>query len=227
MCAFVETEYKRLMEREAFYHLMARIRAAFPDAPVKDAVQVNYYYDTADGLLQAQDITLRIRQTQEGLWLQSKAHFSGPEAYRRSQERRCVIDSVPDSLKLKGFPGQGFFRQGSLVTHRTRCARQVGLRLDFDVNFYEGIIDFELEAEFRPDALEQSRRLLESFGLSELPSGDGKATRFFAARAREIQRAAEMDLGFAGRPAAGEDIGQPVRKAGRMPEKEEDRNDAG
>ncbi len=194
----IETEYKQLMEMTAFYRLKDCVRQQFPDAQVKDTVQVNDYYDTADGFLRSQDITLRIRHTEEGLWLQSKAHFVGTEAFRRSEEHGCLIASVPNSLRLTGFPGRRFLRQGNLVTRRTRFLLENGLRLDFDVNYYEGVTDYELEVEFRPDEIERSRQVLEQLGLEESSPGDGKATRFFAAKNRRAAETVEMDLGFAG-----------------------------
>ena len=77
-----------------------------------------------------------------------------------------------------------------------------GLRLDFDVNFYEGRTDYELELEFFPEAHERARLLLQELGIPEKAAGDvgdGKATRFFTAREGRPESSVTADLGFSGR----------------------------
>ena len=194
-----ENEYKILLDSPSFYALMERVEALFPTVPRKDAVQVNYYYDTGEGLLRSREITLRVRLTEAGLWLQSKAPCSGPTAYRHSEERCCVLSALPRRLQLAGFPDCFFELQGNLTTHRTRFRLPDGLRMDFEVNVYEGRTDYELELEFRPEARERARLLLRELGVSETTAGAGKATRFFAAREGKPEIGETADLGFSGR----------------------------
>lgn len=197
-----ENEYKILLDGPSFYAFIKRVEELFPTVPRKDAVQVNYYYDTDDGLLRSQDITLRVRLTEAGLWLQSKVHCPERTAYRHSEERCCVLSSLPRQLRLAGFPGRCFELQGSLTTRRTRFRLPDGLRLDFDVNFYEGRTDYELELEFFPEAHERARLLLQELGIPEKAAGDvgdGKATRFFTAREGRPKSSVTADLGFSGR----------------------------
>lgn len=197
-----ENEYKILLDSPSFYALMERVEALFPTVPRKDAVQVNYYYDTGEGLLRSKEITLRVRLTEAGLWLQSKVPCSGPTAYRHSEERCCVLSALPRRLQLAGFPDCFFELQGNLTTHRTRFRLPDGLRLDFDVNFYEGRTDYELELEFHPEAHERARLLLQELGIPEKSAGeagDGKATRFFTAREGRPESGGTADLGFSGR----------------------------
>ena len=90
-------------------------------------------------------------------------------------------------LQLAGFPDCFFELQGNLTTHRTRFRLPDGLRMDFDVNFYEGRTDYELELEFRPEARERARLLLRELGVSETTAGRERRL-VFSPRGRENRK---------------------------------------
>lgn len=184
-----ENEYKFLADREGFGRLLEKMRADFPAMPVKEQVQVNYYYDTDSFELQKRNITLRARQTEEGVKLEVKEHMPDGGAFRKSEESawgmlHLTRDIWVVSLENMSLDAWHYYRlQGTLTTQRTTFRPKAGVAVMFDKNFYLGICDYEIEIEFAEEAALDAEELIKRLELKS-PNGTGKAARFFQAKER-------------------------------------------
>lgn len=179
-----ETEYKFLVDKETFYQILNMVKERYTEADYREKVQINYYYDTDDHYLLTNHTTLRIRQTEEGLRLEMKEaqQLTGND-FSTCTETAEKIDSLKNDITLeKGkYAWIPFTLQGDLVTHRTSIKPSDALSIDFDVNFYLGKCDYEIEMEFRDTAEKGTKVLVDKLGLLKYKNTvGGKARRFFA-----------------------------------------------
>lgn len=178
-----EQEFKFFLTRDQMAGLERRVRR---EREPEERLQVNYYYDTEDGLLRRREITLRARLTETYLELQYKRRLPQEGGFRRHEEwSRPLGQTLPGKLRLCAeADGRGekvlCVLQGALVTRRRRFRFSEGLQLDLDTNLYLGVCDWEAELEFCPGTEPAARSLLVSLGLEGAqPSALGKAERFF------------------------------------------------
>ncbi|MCI6583060.1 MAG: CYTH domain-containing protein [Oscillospiraceae bacterium] len=182
-----ETEYKFLVDKDFFYSILEMIKENYTEADYSEKVQINYYYDTAERYLLDNHTTLRIRQTEDGLKLELKEaqQLTGND-FSTCTEHTENIDAVRNDITLdRGkYAWIPFSLQGNLVTHRTSIRPSDSLSIDFDVNFYLGKCDYEIEMEFKEKAEKGTRLLVEKLGLMQYKNTvGGKARRFFRFKA--------------------------------------------
>jgi len=185
-----ETEYKFLVDREKFYEILNLMKDLYTDAVHKDKVQINYYYDTDDNYLLLNHTTLRIRQTENSLRLELKeAQPLTNNDFQTCTETAQDIDSLKSDITLETgkFAWIPFSLQGSLVTRRISICPSDSLSIDFDVNFYLGKTDYEIEMEFKDMAEKGTKVLVDKLGLIQYKNMvGGKARRFFQAKSETL-----------------------------------------
>ena len=80
-----------------------------------------------------------------------------------------------------------FSLQGELVTHRISIRPSDSLSIDFDVNFYLGKCDYEIEMEFKDMAEKGTKVLIDKLDLMKyINTVGGKARRFFLYKAETL-----------------------------------------
>ena len=142
-----ETEYKFLVSEEQFNKYFEFFVKKYGKAVTK--LQVNYYYDTEDNMLNKNDVTVRIRQDRDKLKWQIKKHSGKCDALFSSDEYSGSIEKLPRSLMVE-FVKEELLLKGSLVTERRVINFGAGGNLCFDISMYLGVIDYEIEVEY-PD----------------------------------------------------------------------------
>ncbi len=177
-----ETEYKFLVTKEKFYEIMTQIKGQYPNACCDKRIQINYYYDTFDGYLLSNHTTLRVRQTEDSIALELKESLPAVKDFSTSKETTKKISGLLPEITLKDgrFAWIPFQLQGNLVTKRVSIKPCQSLSIDFDINYYWGYCDYEIEMEFNKDALKATTVLINNLGLMPLRNKTGgKAIRFF------------------------------------------------
>jgi uncharacterized protein YjbK len=171
----LEKEFKFLLDKDTFIEMKNIAVAIFGNS--SPLLQINYYYDDEHNSLNKQGITLRVRQTDGVLKLQKKSRVIKSETFVTSCETEKVIENLPGIIDDK------YFLKGSLVTQRYIITPdKPGITLDFDINYYLGVCDYEVEIEFQNETENQAEDFIVSLGLNSLPSAantEGKASRFY------------------------------------------------
>lgn len=185
-----ETEYKFLVDREKFYEILGLIKELYTGAEYKEKVQINYYYDTDDNYLLANHTTLRVRQTENSLRLELKEaqQLTGND-FSTCTETAVDVPCLKNDITLETgkYAWIPFSLQGDLVTHRTSIRPSDSLSIDFDINFYLGKCDYEIEMEFKDLAEKGTKVLVEKLGIMKYKNTvGGKARRFFQYKAETL-----------------------------------------
>ncbi len=181
-----ETEYKFLVDKETFEKVSETVKSRFPNAKVSERIQINYYYDTPDRYLRERNVTLRIRQIESDLTLELKEYVMSSQDYSEASEMSRKIERVCNDITLKKgkYAWIPFSLQGNLVTKRCSVKPTESLSIDFDVNYYLGRCDYEIEMEFTKNAHKATLMLIEKLGLMKYKNTvGGKAGRFFRCKA--------------------------------------------
>lgn len=175
MNGMLEYEYKYQALKSDFERIRSEMEKNKSTVFISRGVQINFYYDTENLDFQSQGITVRVRQKENGLKLQiKKKNYYG---MNKNLETETDIQRIPNTLTVEG---REVNLKGQLITDRTRYVLDNGVKIDFDVNFYCGIVDYEVEAEL-PDGGSETD-IPDSVG--NLKSAEfGKATRFYKAKA--------------------------------------------
>lgn len=178
-----ETEYKFLVEKDKFYEIMENIKNRYPNAYSCEKLQINYYYDTDDQYLLSNNTTLRIRQIGSELSLELKEAIPVIGSnYSTCTETNRNISSLRSDITLEegNFAWIPFTMQGNLVTKRLSIQPSESLSIDFDVNYYLGKCDYEIELEFTANASKATAIFIEQLDLMQYRNNiGGKARRFF------------------------------------------------
>lgn len=181
-----ETEYKFLVDKKKFYEILELVKSFYPESQAKEKVQINYYYDTDDEYLLSRHTTLRIRQTEDDLKLELKeSQLLTGDDFSTCTETSRKIDSLKSDITLESgkFAWIPFTLQGNLVTRRYSIKPCESLSIDFDVNYYLGKCDYEIEMEFTESGKKGTKLLVEKLELLEYKNKTGgKARRFFLAK---------------------------------------------
>jgi uncharacterized protein YjbK len=181
----IESEFKCLLTFEQYNMIHRTIKEKFQ---VKKFIQINYFYDTDKYELDMNDITFRIRQKEDHLQMQLK----GPAKKEgmliiRSELSKDIID-FPTAIRLEEsewcdlLPCKGNITpKGSLVTERIKCNLNDSIEIDLDKNYYFGIVDYELEIEYKEGFMEEALSFLRNLidDRERIPSIGGKRNRFF------------------------------------------------
>ncbi len=146
-----EKEWKWLVTKEHFDALL-RLAEYFAQTKGDTRLQINHYYDTIDRKIAAQNICVRIRQTEGGLWGTVKKHGDNGT----SEETGFRVEMLP---RFVTYENCLLHRLGALVTQRTDFTVGEIAKLSFDRNFYLGETDYEIELEFleekEPESLDE------------------------------------------------------------------------
>lgn len=156
----LEIEYKTMLNKAEFNHLQNLLMH------VPAVTQTNYYFDTQNGDMRAQKLSLRIRTFDKAAELTLKIPEKiGTMEYNvalTKQKARDIMDSgefpdckVRELLAEKHIPLEHLKVLGHLTTIRREVRLPIGL-LALDKNHYADRIDYELELEV--DDAEQGQK---------------------------------------------------------------------
>jgi len=181
----VEKEYKFLVSKSEFDRAISYAEKAFN--MLQSNIQINYYYDDDRLSLCKEDITLRVRQINEKLVLQRKDHIVRDNNFAESKEFEKPVWKLPKIIDDK------YAFKGCLITNRCRflVTGSSSIKLDFDVNFYLSVCDYEIEIEFdanevrdnnavrNDNKIHEIEELIKCLGIRDVSPAKGKALRFF------------------------------------------------
>ncbi len=160
----VEKEYKILLTKEQFDKLAQYYE------PLHYVEQTNVYYDTSEHHIQQIYGAMRIRSSNGKHIFTLKLHEDG-----KLMEYECEVDSnslaalqtenIQQLLKDHAIDGE-LVQTASLQTHRAMVVDEYA-ELCFDINKYNGIVDYEIEYEYKKDHDGRTRfnAILDKVGL--------------------------------------------------------------
>jgi len=180
-----EREYKYKLDIEEYTALISKITTEIGLMSYK--LQVNYYYDTKDFLLNKDKITLRVRQIDSNLSLELKTELHNDGLLKINEELAEPISSLPITIDFKKHPwkkhlpyDESINLKGSLITERRTVKPFEGIKFDVDKNIYMGKVDYELEVEFDEGLDEKAFELLKYYvGNVDGRATTGKRSRYF------------------------------------------------
>lgn len=170
-----EIEYKFLVSEEEFNQFLSYFDTQGNNAVRK--IQINYYYDTDDNMLNKNDVTVRVRQEQDKLKCQIKKHTNTSMALFFSDEYCGCLERLPKVLRVEGIHEE-LLLKGSLLTERREIKFGVCGKLCFDINMYLGVIDYEIEIEYTERDKQSGEAIAAIIGLNTKASAT-KSHRFF------------------------------------------------
>ena len=170
-----EIEYKFLVSEEEFNQFLVHFDTQGNNAVRK--IQINYYYDTDDNMLNKKDVTVRVRQEQDKLKCQIKKHTNTSMALFFSDEYCGCLERLPKVLRVEGIHEE-LLLKGSLVTERREIKFGICGKLCFDINMYLGVIDYEIEIEYTERDRQCGEAIAAFIGLNTKAS-ETKSHRFF------------------------------------------------
>lgn len=185
-----EYEKKFLLSGNEYAYLQKEVPAS------STVRQTNYYFDTKELLLNRRGITCRIREKGGKYLATIKEHGPSGGSLERSEEAFGEWDT-------RFFDGLGVSLMGVLTTDRMTLFKDARCEIVLDKNTYLGTTDYELEAEYLPEAEAYADALLSviatrlSLGFAGLTpaaflercgEGESKSRRFFD---RLLQRRGE------------------------------------
>jgi uncharacterized protein YjbK len=181
-----EMEYKYMLNESQYMHIMSRVHSEQGNIDCK--IQVNYYYDSNNYLLDNNKITLRVRQKDSKLSLELKSELQNEGLLRINEELEYPIDKLPLVLNRKKVSwleclpdSEEISLKGSLITERITVKPCEGIKLDIDKSIYLGKVDYELEVEFKEELKEKAYELLRDYTNNiEVEVCQGKRGRFFS-----------------------------------------------
>ena len=170
-----EIEYKFLVSKEDFNRFLSYFDTQGNSAVRK--IQINYYYDTDDNMLNKNDVTVRVRLEQDKLKFQIKKHTNTSMALFFSDEYCGCLERLPKVLRVEGIHEE-LLLKGSLVTERREIKFGICGKLCFDINMYLGVIDYEIEIEHTERDRESGEAIAAFIGLNT-KAFETKSHRFF------------------------------------------------
>lgn len=111
-----EIEYKFLVSEEDFNQFLSYFDTQGNNAVRK--IQINYYYDTDDNMLNKNDITVRVRQEQDKLKWQIKKHTNTHMALFFSDEYCGCLERLPKVLRVEGIHEELLLKGSLLCLHQ-------------------------------------------------------------------------------------------------------------
>lgn len=179
----IESEFKCIIDGTVYQLVLNRLDSA---GMGKRVLQLNYYYDTGDLLLDKHDITFRIRQKDDSLTAEIKIPVEREGAAWVNEEIILPADRVPARITV-GRPELAEYLKGArnlvllgvLVTERVSFDLKKGISIDVDKNYFCGSVDYELEIEFEEGRRHEARGILEELtGGRYIVQQEGKRRRF-------------------------------------------------
>jgi uncharacterized protein YjbK len=179
-----EMEYKLNINQQQFLMLYEKAKGLFPEIVPKRKLQINYYYDTPDLYLYQNEITLRIRQIDDILKLQLKTNKCCDEVKRTSDEYCVNVQKLPNNINTKELPinlSLDCNLLGSLVTERYSYIIKNGVKVEFDINYYLGFIDYEIEIEYTEENVQIVAEIFKTLSCDvNIAKMEGKYSRFIS-----------------------------------------------
>ena len=170
-----EKEYKYLLNDKQFQMILSRCKGKYPF--VKHIIQVNYYYDTKENLLNTEKTTVRIRQHLSELKLQIKKHRNSNDSLFISDEYSREIAELPFIIRTN--TADDLLLKGSLVTDRTVFLIGQKSLICLDTNIYLGIVDYEVEVEVDEVDISEILDAIDYLDLTSYRPIVNKSGRFF------------------------------------------------
>lgn len=170
-----EEEFKYLVSYEWYQMMLSKCSARYPS--YNDCLQVNYYYDTEDYVLNKMNTTVRIRQKDDVSELQIKKHHKYDRELVTSDEYTKEIDVLPYMIKATSIPC--ILRlKGVLITERRTFTFGNNSIICFDKNVYLGICDYEVEIEVDKSDIDEALEIVAYLNV-EQKQIESKSERFF------------------------------------------------
>ena len=186
-----EFEYKFLTNEKSFFNILDSYIKKYK---YNTEVKINYYYDTDKYFLNDNNITLRIVQLKNKLYLQQKTKLLCNTYTESEESEKKIINSIPENVYLQKLNCTASLL-GCLVTHRRTINYSENIQIMFDENYYLGNTDYEIEIEYLGNIEEQEiDKIVCSLENSKL-SKNGKYSRFLAVkkRTKNLLRFQEVD----------------------------------
>ena len=150
----------------------------------KNIYQCNNYYDN-NSYLEKNDITLRIRKIENTCLLQLKLPNKNKDGLVVKEEFEEFIKRADNYIETDIVMKNscinicGFFNIGELITNRRVCEFSSDISICLDQNEYLGIVDYELEVEFKNSFPKELYKYIQEKGLTLENRVLGKRERFF------------------------------------------------
>lgn len=187
----VEIEFKNLLTKKEFNDIYTSL--PFPSEGI---TQTNYYFETQDFLLQANQSALRIREKdgefqltlkeplEVGL-LETHDSLTKRQAEQWIQGHPILLSNTGQQLKNMGVSINDLTYYGKLTTKRFECQKD-GLTFVLDESFYNDYVDFELEIE-APSEEEGQQAFQQLLTTHDIPNRrtPNKIERFFSTLTRK------------------------------------------
>ena len=171
MSTYLEIEYKILLSEVMYHQILSDYRLDI----INQYTQTNYYI--MHQLLDTHRFMLRIREKQgtyeltlkepmkEGN-LETNLTLTKDEAIA-ILHKQYIKNSIFEKLSFLSIPVQDFDTTHSMQTLRTDINHPLGI-LSLDKNYYQDVIDYELELEVHDNKLGQQAfvQLLNTYGVS-------------------------------------------------------------
>lgn len=172
----IEKEYKVLLSKKKYEELLNLFD--FSQA----FTQINFYYKERGE--EHLDTTIRVRAVNNQIFLQVKEPISKEKGIHVKKEYQREIKEIPYRIEseilnslCKAKTYQDCFLIGILVTERKVVIRE-NYEIAMDINYYCGVVDYELEIEFDKNVDVELIQLLENKGVYKKVNSEGKYTRF-------------------------------------------------
>ena len=175
----IEKEYKVLLSYEQYYEIKKKYKWN------QSFEQTNYYYNDKDNFIDNNNITVRIREKDDKLYLQVKVPKSINKALAIKEEKELEIDKVydeiPDDIINQLIPDvHEVLLTGEMKTYRYTNTEIPGIEICLDKNVYLEITDYELEIEYTDEEKVKQflNQLKNDLDLSFNNTSIGKRNRF-------------------------------------------------
>lgn len=180
----IEKEYKYLIDEKSFMEFKNKINFD------KCNTIINYYYTDSNGILNRNNITVRYReQNAKNTWeikyplktnemntADRDSHLAIRKEFSKYGDKKHPI-TTEEIMSITGCNILDLVEQGCLKTIRYTKYLDENNILYLDINYYLGLIDYEIELEYKSDNPD-SKIFLELQKVSKLESIGGKRTRF-------------------------------------------------
>lgn len=182
----IEKEYKKILD----VNLYNKLDNFFTWDSINK--QTNYYYMDIDEKLLNNNVHIRVRKVTDNYKLQIKYPYLDKEKHESvlhvRNEKEKILDSLPEVISgeeiynLIDFKSKDAKRIGSLVTERKIYNPDKSIKICLDKNYYEDIIDYEIEVEYTckddDSKLIEVKSLLSNNGINFEIKTEDKFSRF-------------------------------------------------
>ncbi|MBQ6707574.1 MAG: CYTH domain-containing protein [Clostridia bacterium] len=147
----VKREMKFLFDEDSFYDMLRYTKKRYKIARSMKTEQTDFYYDTPVFSLLKNNITLRIRKTEEEYFLQIKRYQDLTYGIYTTTESESVFAHLPKILKgseLELGSSHTYEMLGKLKTNRKTMQLPDGTIIRFDISEYFDKIDYEIKMQF-------------------------------------------------------------------------------